>query len=66
MLLEEIKYMKAEDREIVAQRINQEGFDYTFIHYTNFEEIKDKKFHVLREHYIQAAKALSKYLGIEV
>jgi len=57
--------MKAEDREKVAQRVDQEGFDYTFIHYSRFEEIKDKRFHELRGQYIQAAEKLRKYLKIE-
>jgi len=57
--------MKSEDRATVVQRVGQEGFDYTFIHYSKFLEIKDKKFHTLRANYIEAAKELRKYLRIE-
>jgi len=57
--------MKEEDRKKVAQRVGQEGFDYTFIHYSRFEEINDKIFHELREQYILAANKLRKYLKVE-
>jgi len=46
----------------VLQRIKQEGFDYCFMNYSNFEEIKDKKFHKLRKKYIKAHKKLEEYI----
>lgn len=55
--------MTQEEKQDVLQRINQEGFDYTFIKYSRFEDIKDKKFHILRLKYILAHKKLEKYVN---
>lgn len=49
----------------VLRRIENEGFDYTFRYYSNWTEIKDEKFHELREKYISVAQELEKYLDIE-
>ena len=57
--------MDIEDVENVSQRINQEGFDYCFIHYSRFDEIQDKKFHKLRKRYIKAKEELENYLKEE-
>ena len=57
--------MTKEEREDVNARINNEGFDYTFMHYSHFEEIKDTRFHKLREQYIKAIKDLRDYIGYE-
>ncbi len=46
----------------VKQRVNNEGFDYCFRHYSNFKEIQDDEFHKLRKAYIEAANALEKYI----
>ena len=46
----------------VKSRINQEGFDYCFIHYSEFFELKDKKFHKLRLNYIKSQQELKKYV----
>lgn len=45
--------------------VDNEGFDYTFKHYSEFPEIKDKKFHNLRREYLAARDALAEYIGIE-
>ena len=47
----------------VWQAIENEGFEYTFRHYTSFKEIKDKEFHRLREAFLKAAKELEDYIG---
>lgn len=57
--------MKKKDKEFVNQCIGYEGFDYCFIDYSDFEQIKDEKFHELRKAYIQAHDDLIKYLGYE-
>ncbi len=46
--------------------MKQEGFDYCFMHYSNWEEIKDKEFHRLRINYIEAAKKLRQYINDKV
>ncbi len=55
--------MTDEEKKEVAWRIGEDGFDYTFQSYSNFEEIKDEKFHQLREAYIKAAQELQAYVG---
>jgi hypothetical protein len=57
--------MTKKDKYYVATKVESEGFDYAFIHYSSFEDIKDKKFHELRLAYIKATKELSDYIGIE-
>jgi thymidylate kinase len=54
--------MDREESEVLLQRINQEGFDYCFIHYSRFEEINDKEFHKLRKGYIKAKQKLENYI----
>jgi hypothetical protein len=55
----EITFEEAQD---VLQRINQEGFHYCFVHYSKFDEIKNKKFHKLRKNYLKTVKELENYL----
>ena len=57
--------MTRKDKSYVASKIENEGFHYAFIHYSNYEDIKDKKFHELRSAYIDAVKNLSEYLELE-
>lgn len=54
--------MTADEQKNVHQKIDSEGFDYTFVHYSNFKEIKDRKFHQLRAAYLQARGALAYYV----
>jgi hypothetical protein len=57
--------MTGKEFKDVWDRIDQEGFDYTFVHYSKFDEIKDKRFHKLREAYLLARKNFIDYLGWE-
>jgi hypothetical protein len=59
------KNMTDKDKEYVLAKIESEGFDYAFIHYSDFKDIKDKKFHELRLAYKKAAEELSEYVGVE-
>ena len=56
--------MKKSDREDVIARIENEGFDYCFCHYSDFNEVKDAPFHKLPENYVKAAEELKNYLGV--
>lgn len=49
----------------VRGRVDNEGFHYAFIHYSDFDEVKDKKFHKLRKAYIKATNDLATYIGLE-
>jgi len=56
------KETKLEQFRYVKDKINGEGFHYCFVNYSSFSEIKDKKFHELREKYIEASKDLERYI----
>jgi hypothetical protein len=51
-----------EDWQRCQYRMKEEGFHYCFHSYSNWEEIKDKKFHKLRLSYLKAAKELKEYI----
>jgi regulator of replication initiation timing len=55
--------MDEEQAKDLLSRINQEGFHYCFIYYSDFKEINDKKFHSLRKKYIKAFKELEEYVS---
>ena len=57
--------MKKTDLEDVIYRIGSDGFDYCFRDYSDFEEVKDKKFHELRVAYEKSAQKLEGYLKKE-
>ena len=54
--------MTKEQQEIVMGVVDNEGFDYAFCDYSNFEEIKDPEFHKAREEYKKAAKKLKEII----
>jgi hypothetical protein len=57
-----MKIEEIEEWENVNIRINQEGLDYCFLHYSNFKEIKDEEFHKLRLSYIDSSKKIKEYI----
>jgi len=57
--------MKKADKVRLEGVIENEGFDYAFRYYSSFDDIKDPTFHELRKAYVEAAKALGKYIGLE-
>lgn len=57
--------LNKKDRRYVSDIVENEGFDYAFRHYSNFEKIKDKKFHELREKYINAGNELEEYCDLD-
>lgn len=46
----------------VRYKIENEGFDYAFRHYSEFKEINDPEFHKLRLAYVEAANDLDDYI----
>ena len=46
----------------VKYRMQEEGMDYCFQSYSYWDEIKDEKFHRLRNAYLDAAEALERYI----
>lgn len=57
--------MTDEQKCDVIETIDSEGFHYAFCYYSNFKEIKDEKFHKLREEYKVEAAKLKDYIGLE-
>ena len=57
--------MNARQIKDVCDRVDQEGFDYCFCSYSDFEKIKDAEFHDLRKAYVKAAESLKEYLGLD-
>ncbi len=48
--------------EDVQEIIESEGFDYTFVDYSDFDEIDNDEFHELRESYLNARKRLRGFM----
>lgn len=63
-LLKEIN-MKPKDAKYVRETIENEGFGYAFLDYSDFEDIKDEKFHELRKAFIKAQQELDDYIGFK-
>lgn len=57
--------MTGKEYKYVLETIENEGFDYAFHGYSDFEEIKDEMFHQLRKDYLFARKVLRNYIGDE-
>jgi hypothetical protein len=55
--------MTGKEYDRVKRAIENEGFDYTFHDYDDFLDIKDAKFHRLRERFLKARAALALYVG---
>lgn len=50
------------DWQNVQYRIDEEGFEYCFNGYSNWEEIKDKKFHKLKTKSLKAIQKIRTYV----
>lgn len=51
-----------EDYEMVRYRMDDEGMEYCFKHYSTFEEIEDEEFHKLREEFLESSTKLREYV----
>jgi len=56
--------MTRSEKDYVTSIIYNEGFGYTFEDYSDFDEIKDEKFHQIRKEYIEAAEKLRNYIAL--
>jgi hypothetical protein len=50
----------------VQYRMEEEGIDYCFEHYSHWEEIKDEEFHRLRLGFLQYMKEIREYVDKKV
>lgn len=53
---------ESEKWEYVYSKMKNEGFHYCFKYYSNFTEIEDEEFHLLRKRYLNAAEELKNYI----
>ena len=51
-----------EDWQMVRYRMDNEGIDYCFEHYSSFEEIKDEEFHKLRLEFLESMRKIREYV----
>ena len=51
-----------ENFRAVQYRMENEGMDYCFEHYSSFEEIQDEEFHKLRLEFLEVTKKLKSYV----
>lgn len=58
--------MTGEELDYVRGVIYSEGFEYAFIHYSNFEKVEDPEFHEKRRAFVEAHRELANYLNLEV
>lgn len=58
--------MRGKEFKYVLDTIYEEGFEYAFVDYSEFNEIEDEEFHKLRKAYLAAREALAEYVGWEV
>jgi hypothetical protein len=59
-------YDELENWQSVQYRMDEEGFDYCFESYSNWDEIKDEEFHRLRLGFLQSMKELREYIDTKV
>lgn len=57
--------MLKKEKNYVRATVENEGFDYAFVHYSDFEDIKDEKFHELRKNFLEAREKLAEYIEFE-
>jgi predicted signal transduction protein with EAL and GGDEF domain len=50
------------EAELVASKIKEEGFEYTFLDYDDFKQIKDDEFHRLIKDYLDSINKLKSYI----
>jgi hypothetical protein len=51
-----------EDWTMVRYRMDNEGIEYCFEHYSRFEEIKDEEFHKLRLELLESMRKIRYYV----
>ena len=55
--------MDKHQQQAVIDIIDNEGFDYAFVHYSDFDDIENGEFHVTRNEYLKAREKLAKIIG---
>jgi len=55
-----------DDFRAVQYRMNNEGIDYCFKHYSSFKEIEDEEFHKLRQEFLDSMKKIREYVDNKI
>ncbi len=55
-------YDEQEEFRMVEYRMDNEGIEYCFLSYSDFSEVKDEKFHQLRNELIDKIKEMRQYV----
>ncbi len=58
--------VELEDWQRLRYRMKEEGIEYCFRHYSNWEEINDEKFHELRLKLIDTMKEIREYVDDQI
>jgi hypothetical protein len=56
-------YEEQDEWNMVRYRMDNEGIDYCFEHYSSFEEIKDERFHELRLQFLKSLREIKNYVN---
>jgi hypothetical protein len=59
MIMTEEEY---ENWQMVEYRMDNEGLEYCFKHYSSFEEIEDEEFHKLRKELLECMEKMREYV----
>ena len=57
--------MDKHQQKVVTDVIDNEGFEYAFVHYSNFDDVENEEFHAMRKEYLKAREKLVKIIGYE-
>lgn len=55
--------MDNHQQEAIMNVIDSEGFEYAFVHYSDFDDIENEEFHTIRKEYLKAREKLAKVIG---
>jgi hypothetical protein len=57
--------MDKHQQQAVIDIVDSEGFEYAFVHYSNFDDIENEEFHIIRKEYLKTREKLAKIIGYE-
>lgn len=57
--------MTVKESDDISNTIDNEGFAYAFLDYSDFRNVKDAEFHRLRRAFVAAAKELKEFLNLD-
>ena len=59
-------YDELENWQSVQYRMEEEGFDYCFISYSDWDEIEDEEFHKLRKEFLSSMKNIKEFVDNKI